>query len=174
MKGMRDTETILSPEELSQVWADFAHNDQLPDWYELTEHGELIMSPRPETRHQRICASIAYQLQRQLGGEAVYEVAILTTTSGIRVPDVVWMPQKRWNTVAATDLLRNPDLVVEVLSPGNRSTEINHKTQAYLESGVQEVILIGLTGTIEYVRQDGRHSTSVFNLTLSLPLSLFQ
>ena len=171
---MFDAETTLSPEALSHVWADLAHNDQLPDWYELTEHGELIMSPRPETRHQRICAYIAFQLQQQLGGEAVYEVAVLTTTSGIRVPDVVWMPQERWDTVSATGLLRDPDLVVEVLSPGNRSTEINHKTQAYLESGVQEVIRVGLTGTIEYIRQDGAHPTSVFNLSLSLPLPLFQ
>jgi Uma2 family endonuclease len=173
MKNMMNADTLLSPEELSILWADLAKNDQLPDWYELTEHGELIMSPRPETRHQRICASIAYQLQQQLGGEAVYEVAVLTTTSGIRVPDVVWMPQEKWDTVSATSLLRNPPLVVEVLSPGNRQKEINHKTQAYLASGVQEVILIGLTGTIEYVRPDGVHATSLFNLTLTLPSQLF-
>ncbi len=134
---MMGIKTILSPQELSQIWTDLAGQDQLPDWYELTEHGELIMSPRPETRHQRICASVAFQLQQQLGGEAVYEVAVLTTTSGIRVPDVVWMPQERWATVSAASLLSDPDLVVEVLSPGNRSTEINHKTQAYLESGIQ-------------------------------------
>ena len=173
MIGMMNAETILSPEELSQVWKDLAHNVQLPDWYELTEHGELVMSPRPETRHQRICASIAYQLQQQLGGEAVYEVAVLTTTAGIRVPDVVWMPQERWDMVSAVSLLRDPDLVVEVLSPGNRSTEIKHKTQAYLASGIQEVILIGLTGTIEYVRQDGVHTTSIFDLNLTLPAQLF-
>ncbi|WP_454062620.1 hypothetical protein [Candidatus Nitrospira salsa] len=100
---MPNIETTLTPEELSQVWADLAQDHQLPDWYELTEHGEVIMSLRPETRHQRICASIAFQLQRQLGGEAVYEVAVLTATSGVRVPDVVWMPQERWDKVSATD-----------------------------------------------------------------------
>lgn len=166
-------DTVLSPEELSQVWADLARNDQLPDWYELTEHGELVMSPRPETRHQRICATIAFQLQQQLGGETVYEVAVLTTTAGVRVPDIVWMPQERWNTVPAVGLLRAPDLVVEVLSPGNRTSEINHKTQAYLNSGVREVILIGLSGRIEFIRQDGVHSTSMFNLSLTLPAHLF-
>ncbi len=173
MKDMMNADTLLSPEELSILWADLAKNDQLPDWYELTEHGELIMSPRPETRHQRICATIAFQLQQQLGGEAVYEVAVLTTTSGIRVPDVVWMPQEKWDTVSATSLLHAPDLVVEVLSPGNRQKEINHKTQAYLASGVQEVILIGLTGSIEYIRDDGIHATSIFELTLTLSPQLF-
>ena len=52
-------------------------------------------------------------------------------------------------------------------------TEINHKIHAYLDSGVQEVIIVGLTGTIEYIRQDGVHPTSIFNLTLSLPAQLF-
>ena len=75
--------------------------------------------------------------------------------------------------MAADGLIHVPDLVVEVLSIGNRETKINHKTQAYLASGVQEVIILGLTGTIEYIRQDGVLPTSIFNLTLSLPSQLF-
>ena len=85
MKDMLDISTILLPKELSQIWADLAHNDQLPDWYELTEHGELIMSPKPSNRHQVICAEIAYQLRAQLGGKAVPEAAVLTKTAGVRV-----------------------------------------------------------------------------------------
>jgi Uma2 family endonuclease len=174
MKEMSDTETILSPEDLSQIWADLAHDDQLPDWYELTEHGELIMSRRLETRHQRLCTQIAFQLQAQLGGEAVVEAAVLTPTVGIRVPDVIWMPESDWQKIASPEhILEAPPLVVEVLSPGNRPKEINHKTQAYLSSGVKEVILIGLAGTIEYVHQDGVHATSRFNLNLTLPSQLF-
>ncbi len=174
MNSMTNVDTILSPEELSALWADLAKNDQLPDWYELTEHGELIMSPRPETRHQRLCTQIAFQLQAQLNGEAVVEAAVLTTTAGIRVPNVTWMPSSRWQKLSSPEqLLESPPLVVEVLSPGNRQKEINHKTQAYLASGIQEVILIGTTGTIEYVRQDGAHDTSMFNLTLTLPPQLF-
>jgi len=51
---------------------------------------------------------------------------------------------------------------------------MNHKIQGYLGSGVKEVIVIGLTGAIEYYRQDGVHTSSVFNVTLSLPPHLFQ
>ena len=50
---------------------------------------------------------------------------------------------------------------------------MNHKIQGYLQSGVQEVIVIGLTGGIEYIRQDGMHTTSMFNVMLSLPSQLF-
>lgn len=168
-----DTNTVLSPKELSDTWADLARNDQLPDWYELTEHGELVMSPRPETRHQRLCAELIFQLRSQLGGEAVGEAAVLTTTAGIRVPDVVWMPQERWQTVSPTNLLRDPELVVEVLSPGNRPTEIAHKVQAYLASGIREVLVVDLQGKLTFHRNDGPHTSSAFDIQLSLPKHLF-
>ena len=164
------TDTILSPEALSHLWAEMAQNEQLPDWYELTEHGEIIMSPKPSNRHQRLCTEIAFQLRSQLGGEAVVEAAVLTTSAGIRVPDVVWMPEEKWQVVLIDqDLLQAPDLVVEVLSPGNRQAEINHKIQAYLASGIQEVIVVGLDGTITYHHPAGIKPTSTFGITLTLP-----
>jgi Uma2 family endonuclease len=168
-----DTNTLVSPEELTQWWAKLAQDEQSPDYYELTEHGELVLSPRAETNHQRLCAEIAFQLRSQLEGEAVVEAAVLTTTAGLRVPDVVWMPQARWNQLSRNSVLQAPELVVEVLSPGNRTPEMNHKIQGYLNSGVQEVIIVGLTGKIDYIRQDGVHTTSMFTLTLSLPPQLF-
>lgn len=167
-------DTILSPKDLSQVWMDLAQDEGTPDSYELTEHGEIVMSPKPTNRHQVLCAKIILQLSAQLGPQAVPDAAILTNDAGIRVPDVVWMPEEKWDVVMTADgLLHAPDLVVEVLSPGNRETEINHKIHAYLASGVQEVIIVGLTGTIEYIRQDGVHATSKFNLNLTLPAQLF-
>lgn len=171
--NMMDTTTLVSPEELTQWWVELAQNEQSPDYYELTEYGELVLSSRAETSHQRICSSLVRQLSQQLGEEAVQEVAVLTTTAGLRVPDVVWMPQARWDQFSRNAVLQAPELVVEVLSPGNRKPEMNHKIQGYLSSGVKEVVVIGLTGTIEYIRQDGVHATSMFNLTLTLPTQLF-
>ncbi len=174
MITMMDTETLVTPQDLIQRWDELAQDEHSPDKYELTEHGELVLSPRAETNHQRICAEIAFQLRDQLKGEAVVEAAVLTTSAGLRVPDVVWMPQKRWDQLSKNEVLEAPDLVVEVLSPGNRKHEMNHKIQGYLNSGVREVVIVGLTGSIDYYREDGIHSSSHFNLTLSLPSKLFQ
>ena len=175
MKGMMDTNTLVSPEELTHWWAELGQDEQSPDYYELTEYGELVLSPKPTNRHQRLCTEVAFQLRSQLGGEAVVEAAILTTSAGVRVPDVVWMPKAKWEVVTTKqDLLQAPELVVEVLSPGNRQPEMNHKIQGYLGSGVKEVMVIGLTGSIEYYRQDGVHTNSSFNVILSLPQHLFQ
>lgn len=171
--NMMDTTTLVSPDELIQRWAELAQDEQSPDYYELTEYGELVLSPKPTNRHQRLCTEIAFQLRSQLGGEAVVEAAILTASAGVRVPDVVWMPTARWDQLARNAVLEAPELVVEVLSPGNRTPEMQHKIQGYLQSGVKEVIVVGLTGTIEYIRQDGVQPTSQFTLTLALPAQLF-
>lgn len=172
--SMMDITTLVSPDELIQRWAELAQDEQSPDYYELTEYGELVLSPKPTNRHQRLCTEIAFQLRSQLGGEAVVEAAILTASAGVRVPDVVWMPTAKWeDATTKQDLLQAPELVVEVLSPGNRKPEMNHKIQGYLQSGVHEVIVVGLTGGIDYIRQDGVHTTSMFKLTLSLPTQLF-
>ena len=170
-----NVDTVLSPDDLSKLWAELAHDDQLPDWYELSEHGEVVMSPKPHNRHQLLCTQIALQIQTQLGGQAGVEVAVLTQTAGIRVPDVVWMPEEKWQIVTTEEgLIQAPELVVEVLSPGNRQTEINHKIHAYLASDIQEVLVVGLNGTLEFYRQDGVHTTSILNFTLTLPPHLFQ
>ncbi len=173
MTNMMETTTVVTPEELTRWWVELAQDEHSPDYYELTEYGELVLSPRAETHHQRICSSLVRQISQQLGEEAVQEVAVLTSTAGIRVPDVVWMPQARWNQLPRNAIVQAPELVVEVLSPGNRKSEMQHKIQGYLGSGVKEVVVIGLTGQIEYIRHDGVHQTSQFHLTLTLSPQLF-
>ncbi len=169
-----EADTILSADELRELWEQLAQDDTLDDKYELTEHGEVVMSPKPTNRHQLLCSMVALQLQQQLGPQAVYEAAMLTTIAGIRVPDVVWMPPAKWQPVIeGRDLLEAPDLVVEVLSPGNRKTEIAHKVRAYLASGVREAIVVALDGTIRHHRADGVHAESAFGVRLDLPAELF-
>ena len=101
MSVMDTTTTFVSPEELTQWWAELAQDQQSPDYYELTEYGELVWSPKPTNRHQWICGEITFQLRTQLGGKASMDVAVQTTTAGIRVPDVVWVPDTIWQDQTA-------------------------------------------------------------------------
>ena len=166
--------TVLTARDLAQLWRQFAQDETLPDRYELTERGELVMSPSPTNRHQRLRGLVATQLSQQLGGEAVVEPAVLTKNAGVRRPDVVWMPTARWNALTEeNDLLQAPDLVIEVLSPGNRRAEMAHKVLAYLNSGITEVIVMALDGTIAFHRADGVRAQSAFAIKLDLPAALF-
>ena len=167
-------DTVLDATELVRLWRELGDDEGLPERYELTEHGEVVKSPEVNNWHQRLCSDVAFQLQSQLGGEAVVAPIMLTRDAGVRRPDVAWMPSKRWAAVLEDDaLLDAPELLVEVLSLGNRRSEIAHKLRAYLASGTTEVIVVALDGSIAFHRADGVHRQSAFGVTLDLSDSTF-
>lgn len=93
---------------------------------------------------------------------------MLTKAAGVRVPNLVWIPQDRVQEAVAKDPMRLvPPLVVEVVSEADRWPVVAHKVRAYLETGVREVAVVQLDGSISYFRSDGVHSESVFGLRLS-------
>lgn len=67
-----------------------------------------------------------------------------------------------------------PLLVVEVLSPSNRVAEISYQVRAYLESDLEEVIVVKRDGEVVYHREDGEHSRSDVGVKLNLPAELFE
>jgi len=160
-------------EELIRRWNELAADSESPDYFELNEFGELIMSPKPTTGHQRVASAVGWALKSQLGGEAVTEVSVLTDR-GIRVPDVVWMRSERWGECQGqTPLHAVPDVCVEVLSPSNTREEITMKVGAYLRGGAREVIVIGLKGEVEFFGPDGKREASALGISLALPPELF-
>jgi len=166
-------ETAVGPEALVRRWTELAADPDAPDHYEINEYGELIMSPRPSNDHQRIVAAVVAAIEQQLGPEAVAEVSVLTDR-GIRVPDVVWMPQEKWKQFKGrTPLPVAPDLCVEVLSVGNTREEIAMKAGAYLRGGAREAVVVGLRGEIQFLGPEGGRAASLFGLTLNLDPALF-
>lgn len=166
-------EIAIGRDALTRRWTELAEDADAPDYYELNEYGELIMSPRPTNDHQRVVQTVANAIARQLGPEAVAEVSLMTDR-GIRVPDVVWMPPAKWQQVKGkTPLPFAPDLCVEVLSAGNTKEEIAMKAGAYLRGGAREVVVVGLQGQIEYLGPEGTRSASAFGLSLELDRTLF-
>jgi Uma2 family endonuclease len=160
-------------EELIRRWNELAADPDSPDYFELNEFGELIMSPKPTTGHQRAGSAVAWALNSQLGGEAVTEVSVLTDR-GVRAPDVVWMPTERWNECKGQSPLQIvPDICVEVLSPSNTREEMAMKVGAYLRGGAREVIVVGLEGEVEFFGPEGRREASALGISLTLPGELF-
>lgn len=167
------TATLSDPDPLA-LWHELANDPDSPDFTEITEHGEIVLSPQPTPRHQTVIGGIIEQLKEQLGGRALPGVVVRTRNSGIRCPDASWFPPQRMQeSVADGPLEVVPPLVVEVLSPSNRKTEMAHKIDAYLESGAQEVVVVGLHGKVSFHRADGVHLESAFGVKLDLPAELF-
>ena len=73
------------------------------------------------------------------------------TSDNVKVPDVIWAPHEFIRQHAdAFALLTAPDICVEVLSPTNRSVEIDQKRALYFESGAREVWICGLQGDMTF------------------------
>jgi hypothetical protein len=62
----------------------------------------------------------------------------------------------------------------EILSPGNRKAEIDHKIRAFPGSGSDEVIVVAMDGAITFHRPDGQHPESAMGVKLALPAELFR
>lgn len=171
--AIRRTDDPVPRDDLIRRWQSLAADAESPDHFELDQFGELILSPKPTTGHQRVASAIAWALRNQLGGEAVTDVSVLTDR-GIRVPDVVWMPAERWAACRAQSPLEVvPDVCVEVLSPSNTRQEIEMKIGAYLRGGAREAIVVGLKGEIEFFGSQGKGETSALGIALALPPELF-
>jgi Uma2 family endonuclease len=171
--AIRRADEPVPRDDLIRRWRALAADPDSPDHFELDQFGELILSPKPTTGHQRVASAIARIITARCGGEGVTEVSVLTDR-GVRVPDVVWMPAERWAACKDQSPLEIvPDVCVEVLSPSNTRQEIEMKIGAYLRGGAREVIVVGLKGEIEIFGPQGRREASELGIALALPPELF-
>lgn len=154
----------LSPTELAHRWHELQRDPSAPDFCELDEYGDVIVMNPPRKPHQRIVAALMQQIVRQLGGEALPGIGVLTRI-GVRVPDIVWQPQPTPDDPASPA----PPLIVEVQSESNTRAELDSKVSAYLAAGAREVILVELSGRIRFFAPDGERPASALGLNLQLP-----
>ena len=113
--------------------------------------GVLITMAPPRPRHGRICARVSYYLQRFLEDHAIGQV--MTNDSGVvterdpdtvRGADIAYYSFKRVPKGPLPAGLLNvaPDLVIEVLSPSDRWSDVQVKVAEYLEIGVRAVCVV--------------------------------
>lgn len=119
--------------------------------YELVEGVLRQMTPAGHV-HGRVAANVLTMLtshvrERRLGVTYAAETGFLLRRSPdtVRAPDASFVTAAR---LAAIDLSSRgyfpgaPDLVVEVISPEDRSIEVDEKTADWLASGCQVVVVL--------------------------------
>ncbi|MEQ9548083.1 MAG: Uma2 family endonuclease [Coleofasciculus sp. G3-WIS-01] len=113
--------------------------------YEIID-GELIVTRAPHWKHQEVTGNVYAQLQtwsRQTGlGRAAIAPGIIFSATDSVIPDVVWASNQRLEECLdeSGHLTDAPELVVEVLSKGNkdRQRDLELKLKLYSTQGVQE------------------------------------
>lgn len=127
----------------------------LPFKIELNEWGNIIMSPA-SNRRGKIQMAVGLALAKMnVDGEVISECSI-ETHKGVKVADVAWASNsfiKRHDF--GTPYQISPEIVVEIISPSNSSTEITEKVDLYLAKGAKEAWLCDENGRLSYHSYEG-------------------
>jgi len=108
----------------------------------------LYMSPAPNPFHQRILLRLSSGLDNYILENALGEILIapvdlyLDETSNAVQPDILFFSRKNPLVVNKSGLHGVPDLIVEILSPGNKEHDLVKKKLLYEKFGVKEYWII--------------------------------
>src|SRR6266853_4095059 len=177
--GQRAMKThFLQQDSLLALWRTLMVRRDLADAaFELGPAGDVLVR-NEDPWHQILKTDVFCQLATQLGPRVALRLPVVTRSFGVRVPDVVWMPDEKWPDddaeQATSPLAFAPDLCVEVLL-GNAvcAASLDSRTHAYLCSGAEEVIVVGADGTVEFRGREGIRSSSIYKVRLELDTLLF-
>ncbi len=121
----------------------YAHLRQMPDdgkRYEILD-GEVVVSPSPKRRHQRI-VGLLYELlteAQRLGQGEVYFAPfdVVLDERNVVQPDLLFVRSDRLHIITEENVQGAPDLIVEVLSEGTRERDLGAKLRIYARFGVR-------------------------------------
>jgi len=141
---------VMSNIAMKQAKVRYTYNDYLllPEdkRYEILD-GELLMVPAPNVRHQRVSKRLAVALishteARDLGEILYAPCDLLLSEENVVQPDILFVRKERLGIIGAANVTSAPDLVIEILSPGNRSRDLELKRKTYARFGIQEYWIV--------------------------------
>jgi len=114
--------------------------------YELIE-GELIMSPSPIPKHQRISRKIEFILEKYVTendlGEAFYAPCdVYLDDENVIQPDILFISKDRLNIIGEKNIQGAPDLVMEIISENTAYRDFVQKKRLYAKFGVKEYWIV--------------------------------
>jgi Uma2 family endonuclease len=127
-------------------------------------NGQAIRKISPKRFHSRLTVALYHLLSDHLGdqGEVAIEWAVSLQRQGqpwVPVPDLLYISAERlapdWMEDTACPIA--PELVIEIISPGQSFSQIAEKAGDYLTAGVDRVWIVESGAeSITMLRQDNR------------------
>jgi len=128
----------------------FTYSDylQLPEdkRHEILD-GELYEMAAPNTRHQRVSRNLMMALIQHVQASDLGEIFVapydvILSEENVVQPDQLFVRKERLGIIGELNISGSPDLVVEILSPGTRSKDLEIKRKIYAAFGVQEYWIV--------------------------------
>ncbi len=114
--------------------------------YELV-NGSMVEMMAAQLEHERLCVWLLTLLNVFVGERGLGEVlgsrtAVRITEFGGRLPDIVFVRAGRDDIMRQRGIYAEPDLVVEIRSPGDRPSDLTALEAEYRTLGVHEIWFI--------------------------------
>lgn len=125
-----------------EQWADRGGKDL----YELV-NGSLVEMMAAQLKHERLFAWLftlmnVYVGQKGLGEVLGSRTAVRISEFGGRLPDIVFVRKARAGIIRQKGIYAEPDLIIEIRSPGDRPSDITALEAEYRTIGVPELWFI--------------------------------
>ena len=129
--------------------------------YELLD-GDLLLTPAPNLRHQRLQLRLGTRLAQFIEEQGLGELffapcdVVLSDTDVVQ-PDLLFVSNDRRHLLlGGANVLGAPDLVVEILSPSTAGRDRTLKRALYVKHGVKEYWLVDpVAETVAILRPRG-------------------
>ncbi len=108
----------------------------------------LYMSPAPTSHHQRIIRKLALGISQYVDRNQLGEIffapfdVYLDEKANVVQPDIVFISKIKSETIQLNGVHGVPDLLIEILSPGNSSHDTKTKKDLYEKFGVKEYWIV--------------------------------
>jgi Uma2 family endonuclease len=136
--------------------------------------GRLVELSKPKPWHIKLQLRIAELLKERSGPNwaVVTELPFRAVPQyDLRAADVGVIAKSRWDAVGRGDLHGSPEIVIEILSPSNRTGEIRERASLFLTTGTQQFCVVDETRKI--VRVTGLDSkTTAYRTGQEVPFPL--
>lgn len=114
--------------------------------YELIE-GELIMTPSPTPKHQRISRKIEFLIEKFVNennlGECFYAPCdVYLDEYNVIQPDIFFISKDRVHIIGEKKIEEAPDLIIEIVSETSVYKDTVQKKKIYASYGVKEYWIV--------------------------------
>src|SRR4030042_1138434 len=114
--------------------------------YELIE-GELLRTPAPIPRHQRISRELEFELLRFVKandlGEVIYAPCdVYLDNENVVQPDILLISKERLSIIGEKNIQGAPDIVIEIISENTAYRDLVQKKKLYARFGVKEYWIV--------------------------------
>jgi len=114
--------------------------------YELIE-GELLMTPSPVMRHQRISRKMLIALDNHVTDNDLGEVFdapsdVYLDNENVVQPDILFVSKERFDIISEKNIQGTPDLVIEIISESTAYRDLVQKKKLYARFGVKEYWIV--------------------------------